>query len=84
MSSTATTTVKTKQRSPSSASQKFWPLKKFGLHHGKTEEQQSIPLSLTTTKEPLTPVEPTKGNFSKKIFLIEHYFILIKISRYSY
>lgn len=68
MSSTGTTTVKTKQRSTSSASQKFWPLKKFGLHHGKAEEQQQQQqqqkqqqqsIQLTSTKNNKDSTQPT-------------------------
>lgn len=59
----STTTVKSKDRTTSSAGQKFWPLKKFGLHHGKTDDQ---PIALSTTVKSVIANEPVKGNNKKQ------------------
>lgn len=66
MSST-TTAVKSKDRTTSSAGQKFWPLKKFGLHHGKTDDQ---PIALSTTAKSAIVNEPVKGNNKKTIKIL--------------
>lgn len=83
------TAVKTKDRT-SSAGQKFWPLKKFGLHHGKTEEQ-SITLTTTNTIKPTVINEPAKGikinnnnkNLNFWIHYWQHFIIRFNWKRYT-
>lgn len=60
------TSVKSKDRSSSSAGQKFWPLKKFGLHHHGKTDGQSIALTTTNTVKLVVVNEPAKG---KKIII---------------